>query len=162
MFCKWCGQTLASGELKCRRCGKEIPPMSDCGGFFDLIALSKPNSVETNTRPVSFPPISAQRQQPIPPKKRRKLPIIALVVISVLLIASVALNIFLLTVNNGEEISTDSSTENVSDASGNEESKLKSEAETEDESKTENSSAKSEVETEKNLNLKLQPKNRLS
>lgn len=38
MFCKWCGGSLAPSDLKCRRCGKEVPARSDCGGFYDLIS----------------------------------------------------------------------------------------------------------------------------
>lgn len=36
MFCKWCGADLPISAVKCTRCGREVPPKSDCGGFFDL------------------------------------------------------------------------------------------------------------------------------
>lgn len=42
MFCKWCGNTLFPTETKCKRCGKEIPALSDCGGFYDLVPTAKP------------------------------------------------------------------------------------------------------------------------
>lgn len=37
MFCKWCGGNIASSDSKCRRCGREVPALSDCGGFYDLV-----------------------------------------------------------------------------------------------------------------------------
>ncbi|MBR6762490.1 MAG: hypothetical protein IKM13_01920 [Clostridia bacterium] len=37
MFCKWCGGNLAPADTKCSRCGKEVPALSDCGGFYDLV-----------------------------------------------------------------------------------------------------------------------------
>ncbi len=33
MICKWCGARIGAGEVRCRTCGRENPPMSDCGGF---------------------------------------------------------------------------------------------------------------------------------
>ena len=48
MICKWCGAELAAGASKCSRCGKEIPALSDCGGFYDLVPganrLSRPGA----------------------------------------------------------------------------------------------------------------------
>ena len=37
MICKWCGAELKPAEKRCSRCGKENPPLSDCGGFYDLV-----------------------------------------------------------------------------------------------------------------------------
>lgn len=36
MFCKWCGKSIQLTDKKCPACGRETPPMSDCGGFYDL------------------------------------------------------------------------------------------------------------------------------
>lgn len=36
MFCKWCGEKIEPEERKCAACGREIPPLSDCGGFYGL------------------------------------------------------------------------------------------------------------------------------
>lgn len=36
MFCKWCGNNLRLTDKKCSACGRETPPMSDCGGFYNL------------------------------------------------------------------------------------------------------------------------------
>lgn len=37
MICKWCGNKLSPTNTKCKRCGKEVPALSDCGGFYDLV-----------------------------------------------------------------------------------------------------------------------------
>lgn len=36
MFCKWCGNTIHKTDSKCPTCGRNTPPMSDCGGLYDL------------------------------------------------------------------------------------------------------------------------------
>lgn len=41
MFCKWCGGTLTPSDVKCSRCGKAVPPLSDCGGFYDLMPTAE-------------------------------------------------------------------------------------------------------------------------
>lgn len=53
MFCKWCGTTLDPADRSCRKCGREIPPLSDCGGFYDLVGGVRQNR-----------PTGAQPQQP--------------------------------------------------------------------------------------------------
>ena len=45
MFCKWCGGNIASSDTKCNRCGKEVPALSDCGGFYDLVPSAKKPSI---------------------------------------------------------------------------------------------------------------------
>lgn len=45
MFCKWCGGKLAPSDSKCKRCGREVPALSDCGGFYDLVPNAR-NNVE--------------------------------------------------------------------------------------------------------------------
>lgn len=55
MFCKWCGGDLASSDIKCKRCGREIPALSDCGGFYDLVIVNKDNAIN------SVPPTSPDR-----------------------------------------------------------------------------------------------------
>lgn len=68
MFCKWCGGNLASSDTKCKRCGKEVPALSDCGGFYDLVPNAK-RSVEVHPNPVVPPeiPVNPPRK-PEPPK----------------------------------------------------------------------------------------------
>lgn len=38
MFCKWCGKTIRITDVNCPNCGRETPPLSDCGGFYNLKA----------------------------------------------------------------------------------------------------------------------------
>lgn len=46
MFCKWCGTDIPDGQTICLRCGKEQPPLAECGGFYNLVPKAKkPESV---------------------------------------------------------------------------------------------------------------------
>lgn len=36
MFCKWCGNPIQPTDKICPSCGRETPPMPDCGGFYNL------------------------------------------------------------------------------------------------------------------------------
>jgi len=53
MFCKWCGGSLTPSDSKCKRCGKEVPALSDCGGFYDLVPDTK--------QPPKTPPADGHR-----------------------------------------------------------------------------------------------------
>ena len=69
MFCKWCGGNLASSDTKCKRCGKEVPALSDCGGFYDLVPNAK-KTVEVHSGPVVPPERPANPpRKPEPPKE---------------------------------------------------------------------------------------------
>ncbi len=61
MFCKWCGGNLAPSETKCKRCGKEIPALSDCGGFYDLVPTAKTR--KTTPDDMVVPDIGANQQR---------------------------------------------------------------------------------------------------
>lgn len=37
MLCKWCGAEINPTHKKCDACKREIPPLSDCGGFYHLV-----------------------------------------------------------------------------------------------------------------------------
>ncbi len=41
MFCKWCGQNVDLKNGVCPSCGKQQPPMTDCGGFYNLVPGAK-------------------------------------------------------------------------------------------------------------------------
>ena len=41
MFCKWCGANLTQSATVCDRCGRDMPAMSDCGGFYDLVPKAR-------------------------------------------------------------------------------------------------------------------------
>ncbi|MBR1759274.1 MAG: zinc-ribbon domain-containing protein [Lachnospiraceae bacterium] len=36
MFCKWCGNTIQLTDKTCPSCGRETPPIADCGGLYNL------------------------------------------------------------------------------------------------------------------------------
>lgn len=36
MFCKWCGKPIRTTDSVCPGCGRETPPLADCGGLYDL------------------------------------------------------------------------------------------------------------------------------
>lgn len=54
MICKWCGAVMDRSDRACRRCGREVPALSDCGGFYDLAPAERPDIpvavVETDSR----------------------------------------------------------------------------------------------------------------
>lgn len=50
MLCKWCGETVTPADRQCRRCGRELPALSDCGGFYDLVNIGAP-PVRTAVQP---------------------------------------------------------------------------------------------------------------
>lgn len=71
MFCKWCGADLPNTANKCTRCGKDIPAMSDCGGFFDLVPNAKRHSTEvpvSQLTPKAYP-VSVEPSENNPPKR---------------------------------------------------------------------------------------------
>lgn len=63
MICKWCGGKLASSDIKCARCGREVPALSDCGGFYDLVPGAKSG---VRTAPV---PAAPEKQEKTAPEK---------------------------------------------------------------------------------------------
>lgn len=60
MICKWCGAKVDPAKKTCGRCGRENNPLSDCGGFYDVV----PNApkVEPMVRPE---PVSAPAAAPV-------------------------------------------------------------------------------------------------
>lgn len=107
MFCKWCGGNLASSDTKCKRCGKEVPALSDCGGFYDLVPNAKktvevyPGPIVPPERPVnpprkSEPPI--EEHQPKIKKSSKK----SLLGLTVLVVVGFAIVILLLVVALGK------------------------------------------------------------
>lgn len=37
MICKWCGARVDPAKKTCGRCGRKNMPLSDCGGFYDVV-----------------------------------------------------------------------------------------------------------------------------
>lgn len=53
MFCKWCGKTIQPTDRNCPACGRETPPLSDCGGLYNL--KYTPGTSATPTPPPASP-----------------------------------------------------------------------------------------------------------
>lgn len=91
MFCKWCGGNIASSDTKCKRCGKEVPALSNCGGFYDLVPSAKkpsnvqPESVAPPAKPVSPPrkPEPVREVEPARTKKNSKKSFLGLALLNV-------------------------------------------------------------------------------
>lgn len=69
MFCKWCGADLPDSASKCARCGKEIPALSDCGGFYDLVPNARRQGAEAPTTIPTAVPVSAASAKMNAPEK---------------------------------------------------------------------------------------------
>jgi hypothetical protein len=92
VICKWCGGSITPSDVQCKRCGKEVPALSDCGGFYDLVPGARKTS---ETRPVVTPtPVTTgsyvrkpEPQKDVqPPRKKQNSPkvLMGLAVITVL------------------------------------------------------------------------------
>ena len=107
MFCKWCGGNLASSDTKCKRCGKEVPALSDCGGFYDLVPNAKkpvevhPGPVVPTERPAN-PPRKPEPPKEVAPAKSKKNGKKSLLGLFVLTVIGFALVIMLLVVILGK------------------------------------------------------------
>lgn len=73
MICKWCGETLKTGAKTCRRCKREIPAKSDCGGFYDLVPTpgTQPPAAASPAPVMPAMPESAPYGAAAPGKKKR-------------------------------------------------------------------------------------------
>lgn len=91
MICKWCGAAVDTAMKKCPTCGREIPPLSDCGGFYRVVptaAQAAKQWVDARPRPESsprggVPPMPLRPTESLPPqrpapKTARKAPLLAL------------------------------------------------------------------------------------
>lgn len=88
MICKWCGAPVDVTRGKCSACGRELPPLSDCGGFYNIVPgaarpEAQPYVQQTHSAPQSSPePVS-------PPPRRKKRPVLPLVTLALLLLVGV-------------------------------------------------------------------------
>ena len=55
MICKWCGAKVEPGRKTCGRCGGQNLPLSDCGGFYDLVP-NAPRGERTVPSPMPVQP----------------------------------------------------------------------------------------------------------
>lgn len=83
MICKWCGETVKPGDKTCRRCRREVSPLSDCGGFYDLVPQAQNVAAPVPSYDRMEMPVQQTRQVPVKPvlpeKKQGKRDIVALV-----------------------------------------------------------------------------------
>lgn len=86
MICKQCGQPLDPAWRQCRRCGRDVPATSDCGGFYGLVP-SAAASVPQQHAPAQAP------AAPLPePRRTRKWPgILALLLCLAVMVTVIAL-----------------------------------------------------------------------
>lgn len=92
MICKWCGASTDADGTVCRRCGKEAPPRSDCGGFYDLVPAAR-NIVPPAPQvfvPQPAPPVAAA---PVaePAEKKSAVPLVLALLCCVLAVTAVVL-----------------------------------------------------------------------
>lgn len=71
MFCKWCGEPVKTGQVKCSGCGRELPPLSECGGFYNLVPEARSKS------PIAEPLRSVRQEAAVngkaaPPRQKKK------------------------------------------------------------------------------------------
>ena len=98
MFCKWCGNTIKTTDKKCSSCGRETPPLSECGGFYDLVHVTPKKEVPPAAPTMTPPPAAPYYTAPEPKEEKGLFPlqydlfaIIASGVIILLLLLSIIL-----------------------------------------------------------------------
>lgn len=87
MFCKWCGSSVRSGARVCSRCGRNVPALSDCGGFYDLV----PEAPRGPSQPETKLEERIERTYLSPPPPKKGVPPVILWVLGGLLAATVLL-----------------------------------------------------------------------
>lgn len=64
MICKWCGATIDVSNRKCSVCGREIPALSDCGGFYNIVPTERKTAVyRTESEQTQGKPSDIHRQR---------------------------------------------------------------------------------------------------
>ena len=53
MFCKWCGTMIEPTDTRCHVCGRETPPLSDCGGLYQLKTTRPAEPAAAQVRPAA-------------------------------------------------------------------------------------------------------------
>lgn len=72
MICKWCGAEISDSATKCARCRKDLPAMSDCGGFYNLVPNAQKSAIEPQPdKPIPPEPVPA-KNAPQPVSKKTK------------------------------------------------------------------------------------------
>ena len=87
---------MASSDTKCKRCGKEVPALSDCGGFYDLVPNAKKERDIQPLPPVPpVKPANPPKPNPVKSKNNSKKFLLGLTALSV---AGFAIAILLLAI----------------------------------------------------------------
>lgn len=87
MICKWCGETIKIGAKTCKRCKRELPALSDCGGFYDLVPKDTPvPTPAAEPKPAVQPPV-----RPVLPQPKQTNPVINVVLILSVVMAVISL-----------------------------------------------------------------------
>ena len=103
MICNWCGAVLDGKIESCAECGRKVPPMSDCGGFYHLFRQPQ-SAVQLNGIPPVSPAFRAEQrpvtpegfEAPMPPPRKNIAAIVLGILSGVLFILCVVLLILLL------------------------------------------------------------------
>ena len=75
---------MASSDTKCKRCGKEVPALSDCGGFYDLVPNAKKEREIQPLPPVPpVKPVNPPKPNPVKSKNNSKKFLLGLTALSV-------------------------------------------------------------------------------
>ncbi len=60
MICKWCGEAVDPSKGFCGKCGRELPPMSECGGFYQVMPSARLAQQQTPKQPTNQSPNHGQ------------------------------------------------------------------------------------------------------
>lgn len=93
MICKWCGAKVDVRRSTCPVCGRETPPLSDCGGIYNLAQGFTENPAPPEVPAKRAPDVQAppEGRQSASSKKRSRWPFVcgmALLLVSVALLVS--------------------------------------------------------------------------
>ncbi len=93
MICKWCATAVTPGDKVCPKCKRELPPLTDCGGFNNITrGLVPPTPAAAQPKPtVQAHAPAARGQQPAPAAKHSVLPVLLGVVSVVLMVVVIFL-----------------------------------------------------------------------
>lgn len=91
MICKWCGESISSKQTTCPRCGKERPPMSECGGFYNIIDSQSVQNERSAPQAMSQRPAQQSQANKASTSKAAIFAIIVSLVALVIAIVSLAL-----------------------------------------------------------------------
>lgn len=96
MICKWCGTAVDPAARSCSNCGHEIPPLSDCGGFYNIVPQATRQVAPPPEPLTQNPPVADRQRTETNPSKRKGQRRKRNVLLPLLAFALVALGVFCL------------------------------------------------------------------